>query len=273
MFSRLSRIQYSTLTTMRPSVPDVHITDSQDAEQAAYRPLAWQTVLGLVFGLFAPLAMLGPGFWAIPVLGGFVNWRSLGRIKKSHPPIAGRRIAMWGLALSLMFLAAAPTDWSAYRWMICQEARQFSGLWFKYLTQDEPQKAFQLTVRPDSRQPLDDNLWAFYRNGPRSREELEKYVSVPVVRKLLALGPKALVRFYETTLQTRTSAIMITLSSGTPSRTKRRANGNRFSWSCRRCGAHSAAAGLAGRFFKPKTAFGQRVGSSGTGGTESAKGG
>jgi hypothetical protein len=188
---------------MRPSVPDVHITDPQDTEQAAYRPLAGQAVLGFFFGLLAPLAMFGPTFWAIPALAGVVNWRALGRIKKSDPAIAGRKIAIWGLSLSLVFLAAAPADWLAYRWMVRQEARRFSSLWFKYLTQDEPQKAFQLTVPPQSRKPLDDNLWAFYRSGPRSREDLENYVRVPVVRKLLALGPKAQVRFYETTGQTR----------------------------------------------------------------------
>ena len=27
---------------MRPSVPDIHITDPQDAELAAYRPLAFR---------------------------------------------------------------------------------------------------------------------------------------------------------------------------------------------------------------------------------------
>ena len=32
---------------MRPSVPDVHITDPQDAELAEYRALAGQAVLGL----------------------------------------------------------------------------------------------------------------------------------------------------------------------------------------------------------------------------------
>ena len=43
-----------------PSVPDVHITDPQDAELAAYRALAGQAVLGLIFGLLAPLALVDP---------------------------------------------------------------------------------------------------------------------------------------------------------------------------------------------------------------------
>ena len=49
---------------MRPSVPDVHITDSQDAELAEYRPLAGQAVLGLICGLLAPLAVVDPLLWS-----------------------------------------------------------------------------------------------------------------------------------------------------------------------------------------------------------------
>jgi hypothetical protein len=76
-------------------------------------------------------------------------------------------------------------------------------LWFKYLAEDEPQKAHQLTRPPQSRQPLDDRLKAFYRGESRWREELENYVKSPTVQTLLALGPKAQVQFHKTAGQTR----------------------------------------------------------------------
>jgi hypothetical protein len=182
---------------MRPSVPDVHITDSQDAELAAYRALCGQAVLGLIFGLLAPLAMVDPMLWSVPLLGSLLSIGALRRIKRLAPELTGRKMALGGLALSLVFLTAAPANWLAYRKMVRDEARQFSALWFKYLTHDEPQKAHQLTVAPQSRQPLDENLWAVYRAVPRLREELENYVNAPLTRTLLALGPKARVRFYQ----------------------------------------------------------------------------
>jgi len=183
---------------MRPSVPDVHITDRQDAEFAAYRALTVQAVAGLIFGLLAPLALLAPVFWAMPALGVFFSGWALRRIKRDPTALTGRKLAWAGLSLSLLFAAAAPADWLVYRRIVRDEARQFSALWFRYLTHDEPQKAHQLTVPPQSRQPLDDHLWAFYRNAPRSRQALEGYVKSPLVRTLLALGPRAVVRFYET---------------------------------------------------------------------------
>ncbi len=187
---------------MRPNVPDVHITDSQDAELAAYRALAGQAVLGLICGLLAPLAMVDPMLWAIPALGTVFSGWALRRIKNNAPAMVGRKIAIGGLTLSLLFLAAAPADWLSYRWMVRNEARQFSALWFKYLLEDEPQKAHQLTMTPQSRQPLDDRLRAFYRGEARWREELENYVKSPLVQTLLALGPKAHVQFYQTAGQT-----------------------------------------------------------------------
>ena len=87
--------------------------------------------------------------------------------------------------------------------MVRNEARQFSGEWFEYLAQDQPQTAHQMTVAPQSRQPLDDRLWAVYRNAPRLRRSWKRYVKSPLVRTLLALGPKAQVRFYETAAQAR----------------------------------------------------------------------
>jgi hypothetical protein len=196
---------------MRPSVPDVQITDSQDTEFAAYQAVAPQAVLGLICGLLAPFALIDPAFWFVPPLGILLNWWALRRIKNDPAALTGRKLAIMGLTLSLLLAVAAPVDWVVYRHLVADEARQFSSLWFKYLAQGEPQKAHQLTKMPQSRLPLDDNqLWDFYRNtspnGDRkkrasNREELEGYVAQPLVRTLLALGPKAQVRFYQTAAQ------------------------------------------------------------------------
>ena len=192
----------SSICLMRPSVPDVHITDSEDAERAAYRALAGQAVLGLIFGLLSPLALVDPMLWWIPALGVVLSVWALRRIKKSDS-LTGRKMAVAGLMLSLLFAAAAPTDLLAYRRMVRNEARQFSSLWFQFLIHDEPQKAHQLTQSPVMRHFLDDHLWAFYRSDPRLRQQLENYVKIPLVHTLLALGPKAQVRFYDTADQTQ----------------------------------------------------------------------
>jgi hypothetical protein len=189
---------------MRPGVPDVRITDAQDEQLAAYRPLSGQAVAGMLLALLSPLALLDAMLWVFPLAGTVLCWRALRKIRRSDDAIGGRGMARIGLALSLLMLVAAPTDWLAYRWMLRGEARLFSQQWFDFVLRDQPQKAHQLTVAPQFRQPLDERLWAYYRNNPKARQELEGYVASPTVRTLLALGPKARAKFYKTAGQSRT---------------------------------------------------------------------
>ncbi len=188
---------------MRPSVPDVHISDPRDSEYAGYRALAGQAPAGLIFGLLSPLALIDPLLWIMPAAGLFFSVWALRRIKRNPSALAGRRLAAVGLTLSLLMSVAAPTEWIAYRVRIARQARQFSSLWIDYLTEGQPHKAHQLTLPPRRRPPLDDHLWGFYRNDPRQRESLENYTKIPAVRALLELGPRAWVRFYDTVSQSR----------------------------------------------------------------------
>jgi hypothetical protein len=186
---------------MRPGVPDVHITDAQDAELAAYRALSGLAVAALVFGLLAALAMIDPLLWAVPIVGTALGIGALRRIKEQWPALSGRGFAWVGLVLSLVFVVAAPTQWLAYRWQVRTEARQFAEMYFRDLANRRPEKAFQLSLPPQQRLALkdDEQLWGFYRNNQKMRQRLENFANSPLVRTLLALGSeRATVRFYET---------------------------------------------------------------------------
>lgn len=186
---------------MRPSVPDVHITDARDLELAAYHPLAGQAVVGLIFGLLSPLALIDPGLWIFPALGVVFGVWALRRIEKNAPELTGRGMAVVGLTLSLLLASAAPADWLVYRKKLREEAREFSAEWFRCLAHDAPHRAYQFTLPPSARRLGESNLWSVYRDSPRLRQHLESYVTTPLVRTLLALGPRAQVRFYDTVSQ------------------------------------------------------------------------
>ena len=106
-----------------------------------------------------------------------------------------------GLLASVACGAAAPVDWNVYRWMIGREAQQFSGAFFDLLRNNEPHKAYQLTIQSRGRAPFDEKLWESYTNNAERYEELKSFVKIPAVRALLALGDKAEVRYYDTELQ------------------------------------------------------------------------
>ena len=86
---------------MRPSVPDVHISDSRDSDYAVYRPLAAQSVAGFVFGLLSPSALITPMFWVVPAVGVFFSSWALRRIRRDAAALTGRKLAWVGLFLSL----------------------------------------------------------------------------------------------------------------------------------------------------------------------------
>jgi hypothetical protein len=174
------------------------LTDSQDAEIAQYRVLPAPAAAGLILGLLSPVAMIDPLLWIVPPLGIVFSGLALRQISRGGQALTGYKVALWGLALSLFFGTAAPVNWFGYRWMVRREARQFAGAWFEFLAHDQPQKAHQLIRFPQYRQPLDEELWEFYRGDPRWEGQLWAYVDRPLVRTLLALGRQAQVRYYQT---------------------------------------------------------------------------
>ena len=193
--------------------PHPLLHEAGDAEIARYRPLSKLAVAGLIVGLLSPLAVIEPVLYLIPLAGILVGALALGRIARSGQALLGRKAALAGLVLSVGLAAAAPGHWITYRWLLRREARQFATVWFDLLRQGEPQKAFQLTVHPDYRQPLDDSLWDYYKENPQQHRSLWDYVgnaerglsdqAPPLVRTLLALGSRARVRYFATEGQGR----------------------------------------------------------------------
>jgi len=183
-------------------VPEHRLSNPHDDRVLAYQAVSRLAVAGLIFGIAAAVAFIHPLLWTVPAAGILVAGLALWRIARDAPALIGRKAAVAGLMLSIFCGAAAASGWSAYRGMIRGEARRFTEAWFQFLRDNEPHKAHQLTLHPRYRLPLNDSLWGSYEEGSDPRSELENYVSRPEIRALLALGPKAQVRYYDTEGQT-----------------------------------------------------------------------
>jgi hypothetical protein len=175
-----------------------HLSGVPEGDANEYRSVSGSAVLGLFFGLAGAAALLSPLLWFLPIAGVVFSVIGLRRIAAAGPALIGRKPAMAGLVLSLLFAAASPADWFLYRRMIEHEGCRFAGYWFDYLREGEPHKAYELTVAPDSRLPLDDKTAEVFTAGSKDRDELEKYVENPVVHTLLTLGDRAQFRYYGT---------------------------------------------------------------------------
>ena len=192
-----------------PSQHRPQLTDHDDAEAARYQALSSLAVVGLVLGMLGFAALFEPWLWVVPLLGLLTSGLALRRIARDAPALSGRRTALAGLVLSVLFSAAVPANWLVYRWLVRCEAQRFAACWFEFLADGQPQKAHQLTQHPAYRQPLDERLADWYQRRRGRLDQLQWYVAASPseprwpVHTLLTLGNKARVRYHQTTDQTR----------------------------------------------------------------------
>lgn len=169
-----------------------------DSESVQYRSVSVAAIFGLVLGLFAWVAMISSLLWMVPLLGAAISIWALRGIANSDGAMTGRPLALAGLALSLVFGAAAPAATVSDHYWLRHEARPVAEHWFELLRDDQPHRAHQLTLHAAVRQLQGADLWSFYRNSPDDYRALERFTREPLVHSLLELGPQAEVRYFGT---------------------------------------------------------------------------
>jgi hypothetical protein len=182
---------------MSQTDPALGINELEGAELPDYHPLCVPAIVGCGLGLLSFLALLHPVLWFVPLIAAGVNVYALAQLGGSDRMI-GRRAALWGLFLALLFGLAAPLRTFTYQWLERRDAHQTAREWFQALLEGNVHKAHQLTVMPSERKPLDDQLPKFYEESADLQTGLDNYLKVPAVATLRALGSRATVRHYET---------------------------------------------------------------------------
>jgi hypothetical protein len=196
---------------MPRSLPPVHFTDAQDAELSEYRYLPGQVVVAIILGLLSPLALVDPWLMCVPVLGVFFGVWAIRRVRQNASAMTGRKRAIFGLALSLIFLVAAPTDAIASYRLINQQAREIADAWFRLVLEKRLPEArrLMLIVKKENKQETPQHSPVAMaamnerakHNAPGKSEfdqEVEEFSKGPLVETLMSLGPAARVRFFQT---------------------------------------------------------------------------
>jgi hypothetical protein len=180
-----------------PSQPR-SLFDAPPDDVTRYRGLSGLAVAALLAGLASPLALAAPLGWVVPGAGLLLGSLALLRIARAEPAPLGRKAALAGMALAALFAAAGVSRWYVGDRLLAREAARFAAHWFDALRQGNAADAWRLTFDPKHRWPAGMDPRQFDPNDPHRGEQLEKYRLQPAVRALLALGPKAQVRLYET---------------------------------------------------------------------------
>ncbi|NQT16432.1 MAG: hypothetical protein HQ582_26980, partial [Planctomycetes bacterium] len=174
------------------------LSDPQETDLDQYRAVSGSALAGLIVSLASPVALAHPFMWPVPVVGIVICVLALRHIAREAPALIGRKAALAGVAVAVLFAAAAISQWYTYGRLLDKEAQRFAAQWFDLLRQDQREKSFELTRHPRGRSPLDENLPSHYLPGSDERDELNNYLQKPGVQALVALGDKARFRHYRT---------------------------------------------------------------------------
>ena len=172
--------------------------ESPESNLAAYRPVSRMAVSGLLLGLASPLAFTSPLLWILPAVGAALSVIALLTIRARERQLTGVKAAWLGLCLSIIFGSAAPTSHFTYHQWIVKEARTVARHWLDLLRTDDPYTAHQWTLGSPARAPATVDLPRYYVETPAQRQTLQQFVDDSFVHTLLALGPSATVRDWET---------------------------------------------------------------------------
>ena len=83
-----------------------------------YRSISSLAIVGLLFGLLSPLALVDPVGWLVPFTAIVVCVAAILRIRCRAASMMGRKAAFCGLFLAVLSAAAAVTEWFAFRFFV-----------------------------------------------------------------------------------------------------------------------------------------------------------
>jgi hypothetical protein len=163
-------------------------------EDSSYRTPSVLSIVSLVLGIVAPVALFAPLLLVIPIAGCVLALMAVRQISSNEGMLIGRTAACLGLALSIAAIVATVTRSTVTETLLSRQARAVAVEWFDLLQSGDVEQAFELTTA--SRQPTPKPP----PGAPESAAEpqvppLETFRADPVVHFLLEHAQKVPVEY------------------------------------------------------------------------------
>jgi hypothetical protein len=147
---------------------EVEPAAAEAAELPHRRSLQPLAGLAFAFGLLSALALVRTMFWFIPLVGVILGAVSL-RLLVKAPEQCGRRLALLGMALAMLFGTWGCTRYYTRQQWLCAQARTYADAFVKLLEEKKFQEAHQLHGRGGQRPGKNVSLGEFYRTDKQAR--------------------------------------------------------------------------------------------------------
>jgi len=154
------------------------------------------SIVSLILGFAAPLCLMAPLLFAIPIAGAAVAWLAIRRIATSDGGLIGRKAAVIALLLCVASMCASITRSTLTQQLLSRQARQAALEWFALLQTGDAEKAFDMTTGSNQPPPPPDP------DAPDSAAKappspLEMFRQQPVVHFLLDHAQGARARYLQ----------------------------------------------------------------------------
>jgi hypothetical protein len=124
-------------------------------EEVGYRTLSVLSIVSLILGLAAPLCLIAPLLFAIPIAGVAVALLAIRRISASDGVLFGRRAAVVALGLCVASMCASITRSNLTQQMLSRQARHAALEWIALLEAGDAKTAFDMTIMNTQPPPPD----------------------------------------------------------------------------------------------------------------------
>jgi len=136
---------------------------TENDQDAGYRQLSRMAIWSIPFGLASALAMVSPLLWFVPVVAVALAFGGLWQISRSNE-ITGRRLALTGLALGVLFGSWGMSWTISRRAVIERQARAHAIEWLGMMQQQKFMQAHQLSMNYYDRLPAGSSLEEYYQD-------------------------------------------------------------------------------------------------------------
>lgn len=130
---------------------EVRFSELEQPELIEYRPINRFAFAAFVIGWFSSLSLLHPVFCILPLSGIVISLLALWQFRSAEIKQSGRILAVFGLALSLLFGSWTIARETSREFRIYEQARLFAENWLSLMREGKLYELHQLTLPEESR--------------------------------------------------------------------------------------------------------------------------
>lgn len=159
------------------------------------RAISGLSIVALILGLAASLALTATYMWLLPLAGVAVSIAALVSIARAPDGKIGKPAAIAGLLLSLLFGSWAISNHITRNQLLYRQAEVYGQRWLRTVLEGDLHAAHQLKMVQDERQAPGIDLEAYYREHTETNRSFREFTRQSPVPELVEMGPEAEVRW------------------------------------------------------------------------------